>query len=268
MYTLEKLSGMEQKLYFTLEAEDERVVNAKRAMKILNVSQMHAYNLLKSMYEKGALDKVKSNLYVRVPAHIVHNRGNYIEDPIIVAKNIAVPYFFSYYTALSLHGLAQQYTKTFYISTIRPIRKITYHGNVIRPVTLIQKRFFGFREMKYENERVMASDLERTVVDVVNRPEYAGGYEEIFRCMLDVEKLNWQQLLTYIDKMEEKILVNRLGYLFELLRKQVHTPDFFLKSLQKRISENIYSFEQRSGTFDRKWRIIVDERLEKAVEAG
>lgn len=107
MYTLEKLSGMEQKLYFTLEAEDERVVNANRVMKILNVSQMHAYNLLKSMYEKGALDKVKSNLYVRVPAHIVHNRGNYIEDPIIVAKNIAVPYFFSYYTALSLHGLAQ-----------------------------------------------------------------------------------------------------------------------------------------------------------------
>lgn len=115
---------------------------------------------------------------------------------------------------------------------------------------------------------VMASDLERTVVDVVNRPEYAGGYEEIFRCMLDVEKLNWQQLLIYIDKMEEKILVNRLGYLFELLRKQVHTPDFFLKSLQKRISENIYSFEQRSGTFNKKWRIIVDERLEKAVEAG
>jgi len=243
MYTLEKLSGMEQKLYFTLEAEDERVVNANRVMKILNVSQMHAYNLLKSMYEKGALDKVKSNLYVRVPAHIVHNRGNYIE-------------------------LAQQYTKTFYISTIRPIRKITYHGNVIRPVTLIQKRFFGFREMKYENETVMASDLERTVVDVVNRPEYAGGYEEILRCMLDVEKLNWQRLLIYIDKMEEKILVNRIGYMFELLRKQVRTPDFFLKSLQKRISENIYSFEQRSGTFNRKWRIIVDERLEKAVEAG
>ncbi len=59
MYTLEKLSGMEQKLYFTLEAEDERVVNAQRVMKTLNVSQMHAYNLLKNMYEKEALDKVK-----------------------------------------------------------------------------------------------------------------------------------------------------------------------------------------------------------------
>ena len=268
MYKLEKLSGLEQKLYFTLEAEDERVVNAKRVMEILNVSQMHAYNLLKSMYKKGALDRVKSNLYVRIPAHIVHDRGKYLEDPIIVAMNITEPYFFSYYTALSLHGLAQQYTKNFYISTTRPIPKVNYHGNIIQPVTLTPKRFFGFCEIKYGNKKVIVSDLERTVIDVVDRPEYAGGYEEIFRCILGVEKLNWQKLLTYIDKMEEKILVNRLGYLFDLLRDQVNTPDFFLKNLQKRLSNNIYYFEKKKGKFNKKWRIIVDERLEKVVEAG
>ena len=268
MYKLEKLSGLEQKLYFTLEAEDERVVNAKKVMKILNVSQMHAYNLLKSMCKKGALDRAKSNLYVRVPAHIVHDKGKYIEDPIIVAKNITKPYFFSYYTALSLHGLAQQYTRNFYISTLKPIPKINYHENIIQPVTLIQKRFFGFCKVKYENKKIVVSDLERTVVDVVDRPEYAGGYEEILRCILGVEKLDWQRLLTYVDKMEEKILINRLGYLFELLKKQVNTPDSFLKNLQKRLSDNIYYFEKRSGKFNKKWRIIVDERLEEAVEAG
>ncbi|MCD6574260.1 hypothetical protein J7K97_01095, partial [Candidatus Aerophobetes bacterium] len=80
--------------------------------------------------------------------------------------------------------------------------------------------------------------------------------------------LNWQKLLTYIDKMEEKILVNRLGYLFDLLRDQVNTPDFFLKNLQKRLSNNIYYFEKKKGKFNKKWRIIVDERLEKVVEAG
>ncbi len=105
-------------------------------------------------------------------------------------------------------------------------------------------------------------------VDVVDRPEYGGGYEEVFRCILDVEKLNWKRLITYVDKMEEKILINRLGYLFELLRKQVNIPDSFLKNLQKRLSDNIYYFEKKSGKFNKKWRIIVDERLEKVVKAG
>ena len=268
MYKLEKLSGLEQKLYFTLEAENEKVVKAKKVIKILNISQMHAYNLLKNMYRKGALDKVKSNLYVRIPAHIVHDKGRYVEDPIIVARNIIEPYFFSYYTALALHGLAQQYTKKFYISALKPIQRINYHGNIIQPVTLTKKRFFGFYEMEYEDEKVMVSDLERTVIDVIDRPGYAGGYEEALRCIAGIEKLDWKKLIGYVDKIGEKILVNRLGYVFELFKEQVNTPDFFLKNLQKRLSDNIYYFEKRGGKFNKKWRIIVDERLEKVMEAG
>jgi len=59
-----------------------------------------------------------------------------------------------------------------------------------------------------------------------------------------------------------------LGYLFDLLREQVNTPDSFLKNLQKRLSDNIYYFEKKKGKFNKKWRIIVDERLEKVIEVG
>lgn len=267
MYKLEKLSGLEQKLYFMLEAEDKRIVNAELAVKLLSISKMHAYNLLKNMHKKGALDKVKSNLYVRIPAHIVHDKGKYLEDPILVAKHIAAPYFLSYYTALALHGLAQQVTRNYYLSTTKHVSKVEYHGNLIQPIILTKKRFFGHEKKEYGKEEVIVSDLERTIVDVIDRAEYAGGYEEVLRCLMDIEKVDWDKLVEYARKMEEKILINRLGYIFELLEEQVNTPDSFLEELQGLLSGNIYYLEKnKKGKFNGKWKIIADPGLEKAAK--
>jgi len=267
VYKLGKLSGLEQKLYFLLEAEDKRIVDAELAMRLLNISKMHAYNLLKKMCKKGALDKVKSNLYVRVPAHLVHDKGKYAEDPILVAKHLVEPYFFSYNTALILHGLAQQFTRDYFISTTKHISKVRYHENLICSVILTKKRFFGFEKKEYAKEEVMVSDLERTIVDVIDRPEYAGGYEEVLRCLLDVEKINWDKLLAYIKKMDEKILVNRVGYMCELLK--IDVPNSFMKKLRCMMSKNIYYFERnRKGKFNERWKIIVDPRLGRVVEGA
>ncbi len=269
MYKLEKLSGLEQKLYFLLEAENQKVVSAEKAMELLGISRMHAYNLLKNMRRKGALDRVKSNLFVRIPSHIVHDKGKYVEDPILVGKHLANPYFFSYYSALYLHGLSQQPATHFYLSTTNHLQKVDYHGLVFYPVTLTKKRFFGFDEIKYREENVFVSDLERTIVDVMNRPEYAGGYEEIIRSFQDVEKVEWKRLLKYLDTMGEKILFNRTGFIFDMLGKFVDTPDWVLKELEKRLSDNIYYFEKnRKGSYVKKWKIIVDRRLENVVKGG
>lgn len=267
MYKLGKLSGLEQKLYFLLEAEDNRIVDAELAMQLLGISKMHAYNLLKKMCKKGALDKVKSNLYVRVPAHLVHDRGKYAEDPILVAKHLAKPYFFSYNTALTLHGLAQQFARNYFISTTKHISKVKYHENLICPVILTEKRFFGFDKKEYAKEEVIVSDLERTIVDAIDRPEYVGGYEEVLRCLSDVEKINWDKLLTYIKKMDEKILVNRVGYVCDFLK--VDVPSSFIEKLHGMISKNIYYFEKdKKGKFNKKWKIIVDPRLERVLEGA
>ncbi|MFQ6109677.1 MAG: hypothetical protein ACE5L7_09020 [Candidatus Aminicenantales bacterium] len=228
---------------------------------------MHAYNLLKNMQKKGALERVRPNLYVRIPAQIVHDKGKYVEDPILVGKHLVKPYFFSYYTALNLHGLAQQYSRYFYISTTKHMKEINYHENVFHPVILKEERFFGFRKIKYRGEDIFVSDLEKTILDVMGRPEYSGGFEEVFRCLLGLERPDWDRLLKYLEKTGEKILYNRVGFVFDLLRDAVNTPESFLRKLQKKLCGNIYYFENgKSGKFHRKWNIIVDPRLENIIK--
>ncbi len=41
-YSLEKLSGLEQKLFFLLEAEDRKIVNAETAVNLLGIKRKHA----------------------------------------------------------------------------------------------------------------------------------------------------------------------------------------------------------------------------------
>jgi predicted transcriptional regulator of viral defense system len=266
-YSLEKLSGLEQKLFFLLEAEDRKVVTAETAMSFLGIKRMHAYILLNNMHKKGALDKVKANLYVRIPGHIVHDRGKFAEDPILIAKHLARPYFFSYYTALQIHGLAQQYSRQYYLSTTRVAPRVSYHGSEIRPVVLNKARFFGFEKKTYGAEEIVVSGLERTILDVLNRPEYAGGYEEILRCFLDMENVDWDKLMAYGGRMRETILYNRLGFVFELLKDSVKTPSSFLSALEKRLPEHKYYFERgRKGRLIKRWRLIIDPRLEKIAE--
>jgi hypothetical protein len=69
--------------------------------------------------------------------------------------------------------------------------------------------------------------------------------------------------------MGEKILFNRMGFVFDMLGEFVDTPDGFLKELEKRLSGNIYYFEKnRKGTYVKKWKIIVDKRLENVIRGG
>ena len=267
MYVLKKLSGLEQKLYFLLEAEDRKIVTAEEAMKLLKIPKLQAYGVLRKMEQKGALGKVKANLYVRIPAHIVHDRGSYAEDPVIVAAHLAWPYFLSYYTALALHGLAQQAASQVYITTTKQAKVLTYKGSVIRPVRLREKEFFGIEQIEYRDEKVAVSDLERTIVDVLSMPQYAGGYEEIVRCLMDAREVKWDRLLGYIKRTGKRILLNRAGYVFDLLREPVKTPDAFLEELQASLSQSTYYFEKgKGGKFVGKWKVIVDARLEKATE--
>lgn len=266
-YSLKKLSGLEQKLYFLLEAEDRKTVTAEEAMKLLRIPKLQAYGVLRKMEQKGALGKVKANLYVRIPAHIVHDRGSYAEDPVIVAAHLVKPYFLSYYTALALHGLAQQAASQVYVTTTKQAKVLSYKGSVIRPVRLPERAFFGIEHVEYRGEKVAVSNLERTVVDVLSMPQYAGGYEEIIRCLMDARGVKWDRLLDYIKRTGKRILLNRTGYVFELLRQQVGTPDAFLEKLQALLSKNTYYFEKgKSGKFVGKWRVVVDPGLEKATE--
>jgi len=115
-------------------------------------------------------------------------------------------------------------------TTVRTGRR-TYlvRGKEYRLVLQPTDKFFGAVEVDAYGSRVRMAEPEKTVVDALDRPEYAGDIPEIAGMLRRGEgRLNWHKLAEYGLRYRSQALIQRLGYLLDLLQSpaaaQVHDP--------------------------------------------
>lgn len=261
--TLDKLSGIEQKAYFLFEEQDQRIIKLEDVAQVLGISKRYASKVVHTLTRKNAFEKIKAGLYVRFPASIVINKGIYQEDPILIARVLRKDYFLSYYTALRLHGLSQQIAKVFYVSNMEDSGKISYHANIIQLVRLSPQHFFGMTHQEYSGQEILVSDKERTLLDVINRPEYSGGWVEVIECLRNAKGIDWDKLHKYLLRFKMKSLIQRGGYIFEALKDEINVPGKFLNALCEEVSPNIYYFKKGIGKLNKRWNVVIDYTIFK-----
>jgi len=261
------MSGLEQKLYFYLGEKDQRVFTIKDIAQILNISYAHARNVASDMVKKNAAERVKPGLYVRIPESVILDKQQYTEDAILIAAKSTKKSFFSHYTALTLHGIAERYTTQLYVTTIRHQRDITYHEIQIHFIKTIPNRFFGKTITTYSNEKIHVSTIERTILEIISKPRYAGGWSETIHCLKNIEEINWNKLLTYIKKFNNKTLARKTGYILDNL-SNLSLPQSIKKEIQNFSGTNIYYFDTtKKGIYDPNWNIIIPKEVKEVIHA-
>ena len=104
-------------------------------------------------------------------------------------------------------------------------------------------------------------------MDIINRPEYAGGWSEIINCLKNLEKVNWNNLSEYIKKFNNKILARRIGYIMDNL-ENVSLPKKIKMDMKKFSGENVYYFDStKSGEFTQEWNMIIPKEIQEALYA-
>jgi predicted transcriptional regulator of viral defense system len=260
---MQSMSRLEQKLYFQLEAIDTFVVTVADMARLLGISEAYARQVAHRLVKKGVFEQIKPGLYARIPASILIDKGQYSTDPILIASKLVEPYFLSFYTALSLHGLAQRPLQTIYLTSVKLVRSFRYRDFHFQPVKVIRARFFGYERIEYQGEKVWVSDVERTVLDALSRPELCGGWGEVIISLGDLQGLSWDKLLNYIDRFHATVLVHRLGYLLSHLHTLL-VPSPFLEALSLRKSPSIfYLHNGRKGKLCHAWNLVVPPELER-----
>ena len=64
----------------------------------------------------------------------------------------------------------------------------------------------------------MCSDLEKTFIDCLFKPDYAGGIVEVARAIYtSKDKIKYDILLEYSKKFHSQAVIKRLGFLLEML---------------------------------------------------
>lgn len=177
--------------------------------------------VLSAMVEKGMLIKLNRNVYHIVPSS--EDAQNYIPDWHLVAKYLMKgrKYYIGYYSAFQVHGLITQPSLKEIIVTDRQVipstRKI--RGVEFQFVTHKESRFFGFKNFWIsQHEKVMVSDLEKTIVDAVSKPQLCGGMVEIGKAIYETRtKINLATLVSYFRQNESQVAIKRYLFICDLV---------------------------------------------------
>ena len=189
--------------------------------------------LLSDMTKRGLLMRLKEGVYYVIPYE--QNAETYMPDWHLTAEHLVngARQYIGYYSAMQIHQLITQPSLKEQIVVSKQIRPshLNIKGIPFQFIYHNERHFFGSKKIWIDSyHKVLCSDLEKTFIDCLFKPEYAGGIVEVARAIYQSKKnINYDTLLEYAKKFDSQAVIKRLGFLLELL--DIQTP--IIKELQK-----------------------------------
>jgi predicted transcriptional regulator of viral defense system len=177
--------------------------------------------LLSDMVKRGLLMRLKKGLYYIIPFE--KDAESFMPDWHIIAGHLAksTNNYIGYYSALQIHNLITQPSLKEQIVVSKQIRPSTIKiKNVdFQFIYHNENHFFGSKKIWIDSfNKVLCSDLEKTFIDCLFKPDYAGGIVEVARAIYtSKDKIKFDKLLEYAEKFKSQAVIKRLGFLLEIL---------------------------------------------------
>lgn len=221
------------------------------------------------MVNAGILMRVQDGVYYLIPYE--QNSETFMPDWHLLAEPLVQgDYYIGYYSALQIHQLITQPSLKEQIvvnKRIKPSIKAV-KGVKFQFVFHNEKHFFGYKKVWVDNfNKVFCSDLEKTIIDCLYKPDYAGGIVEIAKAIfIAKDKINFEKLQQYALQFGAQVVIKRLGYLLELL--QIETP--IIETLQKERSSSVALLDTeapKNGKILTRWNIQQNIDIETVKSA-
>ena len=220
-------------------------------------------SLLYNLSKKNWILKIKKGLYMIVPLEAGELGGkSYTAHSFVIASHLVEPYYISHWSALNYHGLTEQTPPAVYITTTKPRNRKKILDIEFVFVAVHKRKMFGITKVKVENTPVKISNPEKTIVDCLDHPEHCGGIEEVAKVIyFERESLDFKKIVDMAEKMGNRTIIKRLGYLLEKLK--LHEYADLLTELK--ISRGYSCLDPklpRSGKICEKWKLRVNVKID------
>ena len=218
--------------------------------------------ILSRMEEKGFIERIEKGKYLIIP--LGSEKGKYTLHEFVIASYLVEPYAISYWSALHHYGLTEQIPSTVFVQT--PARKkknvLEIFGVNYQIVRVKEDKFFGVRKEWIEETAVSITDKEKTIIDCLDKPHYAGGILEAAKALKN-GSLDYNQLSAYAIRIGNFAVIRRLGYLCERMGVPLNLPQPRSKSYLL-----LDPTMPAKGENDAKWRLIInaDTLLPESLE--
>jgi len=216
------------------------------------------YEFVEDLARKGWLTQLKPGLYALNPRE--EQKLKYMPNWHKVAEALAYPrdYYIGYYSALQIHELiTQPALREYLVMTEQVSPKIRRILDVpFEMICLKENRFFGYKKTWInDHDKVYCSDLEKTIIDCLSKPKYAGGIEGIVKAMDKARnKIKANTLVEYAIKFDAQSVMKRLGYVLDLMELFPTEQNILLELISDSYTKLDPSIKIK-GRYHRKWRI-------------
>ncbi|MGD9109200.1 MAG: type IV toxin-antitoxin system AbiEi family antitoxin [Gammaproteobacteria bacterium] len=245
------------------------VVNASNGIitpmlvsKTLNVSQQEAGRLLSRWNRQTWVKRIKKGVYIPVAANDI--TGNLsIEEPWILANNLFAPGYIGGFSAVKHWDLSEQIIEvtTFFTTKKVKERYLVIGDSRFRLKTILPYKIFGTKNAWVENVKIPVSDPTKTIVDLLDDPTLVGGMRIVKDVVLEYKKSEYfdlDKLILYAEKMKNKTIFKRFGYLMENIGLNEMIDKY---NLTDKISAGYSTFDPgvKNKSIVRKWKLWIPE---------
>lgn len=212
------LSTRESRLLARLAGAGHQIISVDDIETTLEVPPNTAREIASRLTEKGWLDRLFPGTYLIIPL-TAGEEAVYTTHEYLIAAHVAEPMYIGYYSALSHHGLTEQVPRTVYVVTPTRAQSREIHGVPYRVTTVTERKFFGSEPTSIEGTTVQVSDLEKTLVDCADHPEFCGGLRELATAMrtADERGCDWVTVGEYLERLDNGAATKRIVYLADQL---------------------------------------------------
>lgn len=212
----------------------------------------------------GNLVRARRGLYAVVPTGM--DPASAPVDAYLLAAKMADDAVLAYHTALELHGVAHSTAERLLFLTERKVRPFTFRSLQFRAVPVpppLKGRGadgVGVTAVDRSGLDVRLTALERTMVDVLDRPNLGGGWEEVWRSLEAVPFLDLTMVVDYALLLGNATTVAKVGFFLQQHGETLSVEDEHLQRLRSHAPTTPHYLSRgnrESGVLIRDWNLVV-----------
>ncbi len=233
-----------------------------------HVSPRARESLLKYHRKVGHVVLIRRGLYAVIPPGA--SPESYPIDPFLVAAKLTKDAVLSYHTALEIHGNAYSVREQITYSAIQPVSPVTFRSCTYRGVKFpkslcsADKEKIGVVTVDRSGLDILVTCLERTLVDILDRPTLSGSWEEIWRSLESIVFLDLDRVIEYALLRGNATTIAKVGFFLEQHREPLMVEESHLTSLRKHRPKKphyLESSKRESGKLVAGWNLVLPVEL-------
>ena len=181
---------------------------------LLDLDLPRVYRLIARLKTDDLIAEVEKGKYLLLglePERVLSN-------PLFIASHLVAPAYVSYWSALHFYSFTEQVPLVVFVATTKKKRPVTFAQFRFRFVTIRPHKFFGYQREIVGGLPILVADKAKAIVDSLDQLRYAGGVSEVAKSLrAALEVVEVPVLIEYANRMGDRSLASRLGYLLETL---------------------------------------------------